>query len=145
MIISLYRKIITPFSTIGELSFSTNSCFTLEPPMPGLASRPVHRIEAGSYSIELRDTDEGERYRAILDGRYEGMLMLRPNGRDGDASAKIAIGNFPSDTDADILVGLSQEKDAIYESEEAYRLLYSVIVDSIRRGDEAILDVRDGG
>jgi hypothetical protein len=55
----------------------------------------------------------------------------------------IGIGNFPSDTQGNILVGLATEGDAVYESEEAYLLFYDRIALAIAAGDDVLANVLD--
>lgn len=143
MIISIQRNILSPYCTQGVLSHSRGQCYTLEPPADGIGMPGVHCIPPGQYEVTLAESDEEERYAHLLNGRYQGMPMLREP--DEGRCVKIAIGNFPNDTRGDILIGLTQEQDALYESEEAYRLIYPIMVEAIQHGDGVILDIRGGG
>lgn len=140
MIVTVQRKIVTPNSTIGQLSVMGLDCFTLEDPIRKIKVFGHTCIPAGQYVLKLRREGGMDlRYAARFGNWHRGMLWLQdvPNFE----YVYLHIGNTPEDTEGCILVGATQERDAIGESEVAYRQIYPVIADAIEAGDDVLIDV----
>lgn len=142
MIVSIQRVFRRYASTIGQLTLGEFSCFTLEPPAH-FRKGATCCIPAGQYVLAL-DTEPSLKnieYHDCFGDRHLGLLTLQDVV--GYEKVIIRIGNFPEDTQGSILVGLATEGDAVYESEEAYRLIYDKIAQAILAGDDVLADVLD--
>ncbi len=142
MIICIQRQFRRHASTIGTLTLGEFGCFTLEPPAhfrKGLTCC----IPAGQYVLALDNEPslKNVEYHDCFGDRHLGLLTLQDV--IGYEKVILRIGNFPEDTQGNILVGLATEGDAVYESEEAYRLIYDKIAQAILACDDVLLDVRD--
>jgi hypothetical protein len=126
----LQRQILTSQSTIGELDVFGTKVFTLED------TRRLHkvwgetRIPAGVYAIGLRSAGGmHERYKARYGDTHHGMIWIK------DVPLfewiYIHVGNTAADTQGCILVGLNKGDNCLYNSREAYSVIYSPIVEAV--------------
>jgi hypothetical protein len=136
--ITLQRKTLTDTSTIGELDVFGLKVYTLEDTKQAHKIWGETRIPAGSYNIDLRS--EGgmtQRYGARYPEIHVGMLWLRHVPLF--EFIYIHVGNSAADTNGCILVGMRRGDDRIYESRDAYRMIYPKIVGAIDNGGCRIL------
>lgn len=144
MIVSVQRRIVTPNSTIGHLVVMNKECFTLEDPVRKIKLYGRTAIPAGQYVLKLR-TEGGlhERYVRRFGDWHRGMLWLQDV--PGFEYVYLHIGNTPDDTEGCILVGATQSRDCLGNSEAAYREIYPLIADAIESGDDVLIDVLAAG
>ena len=137
----LQRRTFTDKSTIGDMTVGGQIVTTLE---DGKRKHKVWgetAIPAGTYRLDLRN--EGgmvKRYQARYPW-HRGMLWLREVPMF--EWVYIHVGNFPSDTNGCILVGLTSGDDAIYSSRIAYEAIYRRIQTAIDSPEGCTLEVRD--
>jgi hypothetical protein len=100
------------------------------------------RIPAGTYDLNLR-TEGGmnERYKRRYPDMHQGMVWLRQVPLF--EFIYIHIGNTPGDTNGCILVGKQRGKDIIYQSKDAYEIIYPVIVGAIKSDEGCRIEVKD--
>lgn len=141
MIVTVQRQLVTPNSTIGNLSVEDRECFTLEDPLRKIKVHGATAIPSGQYVLKLRrEGGMHMRYRLRFgDEFHRGMLWLQDV--PGFEYVYLHIGNSPADTEGCILVGSTQGRDFIGGSEAAYREIYPVIAKAIEAGDDVLLDV----
>src|SRR5580704_9376773 len=121
MQILVQRVTLTDKSTIGELSLDGGDllCYTLELPKPQC-------IPAGSYKVIIAPSAKF--------GRLMPRLLSVPGWPNDDI--EIHYGNYPSDTEGCILVGLTQpEPDFIGESRMAFDELFPKLEAPASAGD----------
>lgn len=109
MNLTVQRDTFTDNSTTGELLMDgTFFCYTLEPRSDQSQGKP-YCIPAGTYSVTL--------------GWSEKNKMIVPHVLDVPGFEEIEIhpGNFPSDTEGCLLVGLTRDVDVVNSSREAFR------------------------
>ncbi len=142
MIITVQRQFARHASTLGILTVGEFSCFTLEPPAHD-RKELMPCIPAGQYVLALDNEPslKNVQYHDRFGDRHRGLLTLQDV--IGYEKVIIGIGNFPEDTQGNILVGLATEGDAVYESDEAYRLIYDRVVQAIAGVDGVLVDVLD--
>ena len=135
---------IRRFTTDGDSTLSmiyvdgVFQCFGLEDEQRDIKVAGETRIPAGEYVVALRD--EGgmtKRYAEKFPGLHKGMLWLRdvPDFQ----WVYIHIGNTDDHTEGCILTGTGCDAKAgamrTISSTDAYRDLYSKVVDAALRGD----------
>jgi hypothetical protein len=109
----LKRTFFNELCTQGELYLDgIFECYTLEPPKSDDKSVKPRCVDAGIYDFIIGWSEKHQRDVPIL-----------LNVPDFTA-VEIHIGNFPGDTLACILVGLMTALNAVYESSEAFKLLF---------------------
>ena len=124
--------------TIGVLfvigkTYVRKLCYSLEDEFRIEKVSGETRIPAGTYELKLRTEGSlNERYKTRFNDIHEGMIWLQdvPNFK----WIYIHCGNDDDDTDGCILVGSYQRLDKVLNSRDAYRRIYSGIVDSIKKG-----------
>lgn len=137
MIVTLQRQRFTTNETVGELFVGTTAVITIEPSM-----RSKSLLPSGIYALSLDNSSEY--FKDLMgmlygDGFHHGMLMITDS-----PGTIICLGRSVKDTVGSILVGLSEDHGVITESMDAYRIIYPMIVDSLLRGDETMIDISNG-
>lgn len=130
-IVTLTRLRETKLSTLGQLQVGHTEVATLEDPDQPSKIWGNTRIPAGTYELDLRDRGRMTiRYRNRFPDMHKGMIWLRevPDFK----WVYIHIGNFARDTSGCILVGMRRGDDRIYQSTEAYKLIYPKIAAAIK-------------
>lgn len=150
MEIELVRMISQPDSTIGALYRIGLKreflCFTLEDEYRERKLAGETRIPQGRYAITLRQIGGfHQRYSSRFPDIHRGMLHIQdiPNFD----LVLIHTGNSPEDTAGCVLLGDTAIPRAgrgqIGGSEVAYRRVYPLVAEHLRRGGEAWLTVTD--
>lgn len=124
MSIIVHRKFATDASVVGELTIdSLHEAWTLEPPFR--TDKP-RAIPAGTYDLTIRFSKRFARLMPHVENvpDFEGVL--------------IHWGNFPRDTDACLLVGMTREKDFVGMSREEFDRLFLKLNDMIATADQTI-------
>jgi hypothetical protein len=145
MIIVIQRTRTNHVCSVGEMFCEGFSCATLEPPRRARRSGRPARIPANQYSISMGNDAScpvAQRY-AMRFGEdfHRGMLTLTANAQ----TYYLKMGNFPTDTKGDILVGLTVGENSLDESQTAYEELYPLVEVALQLGEEVMLDIRDEG
>lgn len=143
MIIMIQRLRSNHICSVGELFCEGFACSTMEPPRVARQRFQPSRIPANQYQLALVD-DKGcpvAQHYAMRFGAdfHRGMLALSAD----DQTFYLKMGNFPKDTQGDILVGLTVHDNSISESQTAYEELYPLVEVAMLHGETVLLDVRD--
>lgn len=123
--LNLKRKWFTDKSTVGEL-FLDNSgvreCFTLEDCVREKKIDGKTAIPKGEYEIVISYSNK---FKKLLP-----LLLAVPNYN----GVRIHSGNTDLDTEGCILVGLTKDKDILYESRRAFASLFYTIQKAMNSG-----------
>lgn len=143
MIIVVQRIRSNHICTVGEMFCEGFSCSTMEPPKHIHGRFRAARIPANQYLMRMVDEENcpvAQHY-AMRFGEnfHHGMMAITVDGR----TIYLKMGNFPKDTQGDILVGLTVHDNSISESQTAYEELYPLVELAMLHNEEVMLDVRD--
>ena len=128
-------------TTIGEMTAVNYKAHTLEDEPREVKVPGETRIPSGTYEIKERQvlSPLTKRYRKRFDWfKWHLELQDVPNFR----YVYIHVGNDDEDTDACILVGYQQASWQIWESTEAFRDLYFLVVGALQNG-RVFIDIED--
>jgi hypothetical protein len=143
MIIFIQRVRSNHICSVGELFCEGFSCATLEPPRRIHGRFRAARLPANLYGLSVVSDENcpvAERYaRRFGENFHHGMLALHADGQ----RYYVKMGNFPKDTQGDILVGLTVHDNSISESQTAYEELYPLVGVALQLGEDVMLDIRD--
>jgi hypothetical protein len=140
MNLTLKRRTFTDESTIGNMVVGEHRIVTLE---DGKREHKVWGetcIPAGTYKLELRNEGGMTQRYAARYPNHKGMIWLRHVPMF--EWVYIHVGNYPSDTNGCILVGLTGGENCIGSSRKAYEAIYEMIADAID-GDGCWLTIED--
>lgn len=138
----LSRQYLSDISTIGTLDVFGTKVWTLEDTKREHKIWGETRIPAGTYNLSLRASGGmHQRYKRRYPEMHHGMLWLRRV--PFFEWIYIHVGNTAADTNGCILVGKSEGMDMIYESRDAYKLIYPLIVDAIWSNGGCTLEIKD--
>lgn len=143
MIIVMQRIRSNHICTVGELFCEGFSCSTMEPPRHAHGRLRAGRIPANQYTVALSNDAAcpvASKYAVRFGANFhQGMLTVTA----GEKTFYLRMGNYPKDTQGDILLGLTTQDNSISESQTAYEDLYPMVEAALVIGDEVKLDVRD--
>jgi hypothetical protein len=143
-IVKLERLKETSIATLGKLTIGTTEVATLEDPQQEHKIWGDTRIPTGTYNLELRDHGGMTvRYQNRYPDMHKGMIWLRRV--PGFEWVYIHVGNSARDTQGCILVGMKRGDNMIYQSRDAYELIYPKIAAAIEEeGCRLVVeDIRD--
>jgi len=131
-------------SSIGTLMINGSfECFTLEDTHNEPKIYGKTRIQAGKYTIELRNAGNMTLKYSDRFDFHKGMLWLR--NVDNFKYVYIHTGNDEDDTDGCLLVGSSCsariDNQSVSGSVLAYIDIYPKIADAILRGEEVTIEI----
>ena len=139
----LTRKWFTNNSTIGELSVDGKFfCFALEDkdnglddemPLDSINARKIHGLTAiptGRYETIVNMSN---RFKVLMP------LLLKVKGYEG---VRIHPGNKPTDTEGCILPGKTKSVDFVGQSKDAYKVLFPLMQEAIKKGDHIYLTIK---
>lgn len=146
MKLELVRYGLGEQSTLGRFKIDGEAtCFTIEDERRAVKIPGETCIPEGDYVITLR-TEGGfhQRYEKTFPDMHEGMLWIRDV--PGFEYILLHCGNTPADTAGCVLlgarplVGLDGEFE-VRESQVAYRHVYPIIRDALRRGEPVTIHI----
>jgi len=131
MDLKLQRITFTDKSTIGELTLNGDKlCYTLE--LPVKDALPGSAIPPGLYPVlDLPSPRFGRNVPHIEDIPNRSNILIH-------------WGNYPTDTEGCILVGMTAETDFIGNSRKAFDLLYGLFKTALTAGEDVRLEVIGG-
>ena len=119
MLIEVIRDIVTERSTASRIRIdNVDFCYGLEPP-PGADPATNMLIAALEYDVILRWSPANHCW------------VIEVCGVPGHSNVEVHIGNYPKDTRACLLVGLSRVPDGVTHSADAFELLWRKIVERL--------------
>lgn len=134
-----------PSATLGAFSLDGEfSCFTLEDEHRDVKVPGETRIPAGTYKVELQRAGKlHEKYLGKFPGEHQGMLTLQ--SVPGFTGVMIHIGNTEAHTEGCILLGdVAMASGELASSTQAYRRIYTKVVQAMARGEAVTIEVRNG-
>lgn len=127
MKLTLIRDIVTPFRTLGVLSDETGViCYTLEDAVRPTKIAGKTAIPYGTYKVRVT---ESPRF-----GRFLPLLLDVPEFE----GVRIHCGNDEDDTEGCILVGLGRNRESLFHSRDALRVLMFKLQDE----EDITLEIR---
>lgn len=108
-LVTLTRDVTNNYGTFGILYFDGLKLLTLEP------VKPI--INLGNYLLTFTFSPRFSSKQPYC--KFNGVPLV--NGVSGHEGVRIHVGNYQSETQGCILVGLSRDDTMIYDSRKAYR------------------------
>ena len=103
---------------------------TLEDPLRPVKIDGISAIPAGTYELKLRNEGtKTKHYAKKFPDMHKGMIWLQ--NVPGFTYVYIHIGNYPTDTEGCILVGMRAKQRMIQSSTDAYKRIYPKIAKMI--------------
>jgi hypothetical protein len=140
MLLVLQRKVMTPASTIGEITIDGNhECYSLE--LPVKDGLPGSAIPPGIFPVTLSPSPKFQLSNDPWVMKYADFIP-HINNIPNRSTILIHHGNGPHDTDGCILVGQTIGEDFIGASRAAFSALHAKLTQAIGLGQTIELDVR---
>jgi len=117
-------------------------CETLEDKFNEPKVKGETRIPAGTYDLKLRvKSPMADRYRARYGENHSGMIWLQDV--PDFTYVYIHTGNDEDDTDGCPLVGMNRGYETIYNSRDAYSLIWPRVIEAIEFCEDVSITIHD--